>query len=267
MARIATAVPRSETAESAGVRAVERAMGLLFRLAEAPGGASLQELAREVGCSKSTVHRLLGTLERMAVVERNGVSRQYRLGRRLRELSRESWAQPDLRQVALPIMRELRDQTEETVTLHLADDDAHVVVEQVESPHEIRQIHPIGRRIPLLMGATAKAILAFLPNEQAERLLARTRTPGGQGPSEQELNDIRGLGYAFSVAERVAGASAISAPILDHTGQVCAALSVSGPSFRFTPARATRCAPLLVQAVRRISATLGHQPSSLNPER
>jgi IclR family KDG regulon transcriptional repressor len=253
-------VPRSETHPATSVRAVERALTLLFRLGAHPESASLQQLAQEVGCSKSTVHRLLATLEGVGAVERDRASRRYRLGPRVRELARESWAQVDLRQVALPYMQELRDRSEETVTLHLVDGTDHVVIEQCESPQEIRRTLPLGQRTPLLRGATAKAILAFMPPEQARQVLARTRTPDDEGPSAEELADIRSLGYAFSLAERVPGGSAISVPIRDRTGQVCAALSISGPSFRFTHARAMRCVPALLLAAQRIAAALGYSP-------
>src|SRR2546423_11362570 len=83
---------------STTIRSVERAVDLLFCLAGRDGTRSLEHLAREIGCSKSTVHRLLGTLEGLGVVavERDGHYRRYRLGPRVRELGREGWAQVDL---------------------------------------------------------------------------------------------------------------------------------------------------------------------------
>ncbi len=240
--------------EAPGVRAVERAVELLFRLAAYPEGAGLQQLAREVGCSKSTVHRLLATLQGLGVAEQDAVSKLYRPGSRLAELAPPR-AEPDLRRLALPIMRQLRDETEETVTLHLVEGNSHVVVEQVESEHEIRRINPIGQPVPLLTGATARAILAFLPAEQAAVILAPARTE--ERPSEDELADIRARGYSLSPGERLAGGTAMSAPIVDHDGHVCAALSVSGPRFRFTLARAARFGPALVAAAGRLSAALG----------
>jgi len=250
-------VPAVETQSPSSVRAVERALELLFHIADHRGSVSLQELAREVGCSKSTVHRLLATLERLGVVERDPELRHYRLGRRARELSREPWAQTDLRQVVLPYMRELCSESAETVTLHRLEDTEHVVIEQCESPQEIRRSLQLGQRAPLLRGATAKAILAGLSADEARAVLAQTRTDEDGGPSPQELEDIRTVGYAFSLAERVAGGASISVPLFDRTERVCGALSISGPSFRFTAARATCCAPALVEAARRISAELG----------
>ena len=254
---VETKVPRTTH-----VRAVERAIGLLLRLAEHRRGVSLQQLAQEVGCSKSTAHRLLATLERLEMVERHARPGHYRLGRRARELSLGGWGQTDLRQVALPYMLELRDESEETVTLHLVDDTNHVVIEQCESLQEIRRTLQLGQRTPLLRGATAKVILAALPPTDVARVLAEAGTADAAGPSERELQDIRSLGYAFSISERIPGGSSISVPIHDRTGRVCAALSISGPSFRFTPARAIRCAPALIGAADAVSTALGYMPDA-----
>ncbi|HLI27496.1 MAG TPA: IclR family transcriptional regulator [Chloroflexota bacterium] len=240
---------------SAGVRAVERAVALLFRVAERPEGASLRQLADEVGCSKSTVHRLLATLERLEVVERDPALRQYRLGRRLRALRQEAPA-VDLRALAEPHLVALRDAVGETASLHVLDGAAHVVVAQAECRHAMRLILPLGQRIPLQKGATAKAILAFLPAAQ-QAVLGIPPLPHAV-LSAEEREDIRGLGYAYSYAERVPGSSAIAVPLRDARGWVVGALALSGPSVRFTPARAVRSAPALLEAARQIETALRH---------
>ncbi len=243
--------------DAGGVRAVERAVDLLFRLAAHPDGIGLQQLARETGCSKSTVHRLLGTLQRLGVAEQEPGSRLYRPGSRLGELA-PAGSESDLRRLALPIMRQLREHTEETVTLHLVEGAAHLVVEQVESEHEIRRINPIGQPVPLAAGATARAILAFLPPADAERLLAAAAAAGAEPPSLADLEAVRQRGYSLSAGERLAGGTAMSAPVFDRSGRLAAALSVSGPRFRFTLGRAQRSGPALVLAARRLSQALGY---------
>lgn len=238
------------------VRAVERAVELMFLLAEQPRSVSLQQLADEIGCSKSTVYRLLATLERLEVVEHDPALRQYRVGRRLRALTRDEQASLDWRPLAAPHLPGLRDLSGETATLHVVDGTVHIIAAQCESNQEIRRVLPLGQRVPLLRGATAKAILAYLPPGEAARLLAALAKPDDTVPSADELEDIRSVGYAFSLSERVAGGAAISAPILDGTGRVLGAFSLSGPSFRFTPARATRCAPALLAAAAQVHAHL-----------
>lgn len=243
-------------------------MEILLHLAQVSSGCTLQELSQSLGYSKSTVHRLVGTLERLEIIERAPRDRRYRVGPRMRPI----WTggpsdRADPRRVAIPQMLALRETCGETVTLHALVGTTHVVVEQCESLEEIRRILPVGQPVPLLAGATAKVLLAFLPPEQAVSLAAQVRTPDQAGPSRQELRDIQTLGYAYSLSERIDGASAISAPILDGTGRVWGALSISGPSFRFTAARAARTAPALMEAASRISTALGYVAPSRITER
>lgn len=253
--------PEAVKSANESVRSVERALALMFRLAAYPRGVGLQQLAQDIGCSKSTVHRLLATLQALGVARQDVPSRLYQPGPRLAELALGP-GEPDPRRLALPIMRRLRDETEETVTLHLIQGDSHVVVEQVESEHEIRRILPIGQPVPLLTGATARAILAFMPPEDAGHVLGRTIGPGERGPSGQELRQVRERGFSLSPGERIAGGTAMSAPVFDASG-LCAALSVSGPRFRFTTARAARRGPSLVAAAQRLSQALGWRAQAL----
>jgi IclR family transcriptional regulator, acetate operon repressor len=161
--------------------------------------------------------------------------------------------------------------------------DSHVVVEQVESRHEIRRILPLGQPVPLLTGATARAMLASLPEDQVADVLARTRAaaisarlseardPGDGaastaardlGPTAADLAAIQRRGYSLSAGERLQGGTAISAPVFDREGQLVAALSVSGPRFRFTLARANRCGLPLKAAAADLSHALGHRMAS-----
>ena len=133
---------------------------------------------------------------------------------------------------------------------------SHVVVEQLESRHEIRRVHVVGQPIPLLAGATAKSLLAALPADEARATLAANRTAEVAGPGEDELEDIRRVGYALSAGERVTGSCAISAPIRNGNGRVWGAISIAGPAFRFTPARAILHSAALVRAAMRISESL-----------
>src|SRR5207247_365727 len=98
-------------------------------------------------------------------------------------------------------------------------------------------------------------ILAFLPPNDRPRLRS--------GPSDEDLRRIRSQGYSLSAGERLAGGTAMSAPILDGHGLLRAALSVSGPRFRFGLARARSCAPVLMGAARRISGALGYRGDTI----
>jgi DNA-binding IclR family transcriptional regulator len=239
---------------------VERAIELLLRVAATPESASLQELTEQVGYSKSTVHRLLGRLERLEVIERDPLTRRYRVGRRLREIRRSQWTELDPRAIALPYMEELRDARGETVSFHLFDGTEHVVIEKCEAPQDVRRVLAIGRRTNLSIGATAKAILAFLPANQAAAILAQTYTPEQPGASAADLQQVRAAGYALSVSERTPGIVSVSAPVFGRNGRVWGALSLSGPAFRFTAELARQSAPTLLTAAHAISRKLG-QPT------
>ena len=239
------------------VRSVQRAFELLFRLAEHPRGASLQRLADEAGCSKSTAHRLLATLERLGAAEQDSASRAYRLGPRVRRLAVPGDLLADLRRIALPAMAALRDLCGESIALQVLDDCWHVVLEQCESPHEVRRVLSIGQRLPILTGAVSTAILSRLPPEEVGRILGRTARPDQPGPSPTRLEAVRRAGFAFAFSERVPGGSAIAAPLIGPNGRILGALSAQGPSFRFTQEVATAYGPRLAETTARISGLLG----------
>lgn len=255
--------PRAPS-NASDVRALERAIELLFLLADHHGTLSLQRMAEAIGSSKSTVYRLLTTLEHMGIVHQDAQTSQYRFGDRMEELARKFFGQVDICRVALPFMAELRDRSGETVVICLVDGVEHVVAEQCESREEVRRVFPIGQRTPLYIGATAKAILAALPAEEVQTVLRRTRPTTGSAqkpPTMQELTEISSLGYAYSAGDRVPGGSVLSAPIVGTDGRARAALSIAGPDFRFTEQEALACAPALVWAARRLSFALGGPPA------
>jgi IclR family transcriptional regulator, KDG regulon repressor len=242
-----------------GLQVVERAFKLIFVLKEYDRKVSLQELAAELQCSKSAVHRLLSTLEGLDLVVRDRLSGQYQFGRKLQELSADAWTRADARTVALPHMERLRDQTGETVSLHARDGVMHVVVEECESRHDVQWVMRVGRRYPLLRGAAARAILAFLAPDEARTILDQIRTEENPGPPDALLRRARKAGFAMSVKGLAADGMAIAAPIFNRQGRVYGALCVSGPLTRFTAAKANDLAGSLLRAAAAISDELGYR--------
>lgn len=241
-------------------RVVERAIELLLQVAEHPGHLSLQNLVERAGYSKSTVHRLLARLERLKVVERHPQSRRYHVGARLRGIIRASWSEPDVRVVARPILEALRDQSTETVSLHLRDGADQVVIDMCEGIQEVRWVAMVGRRSSLLTGPTARVILAFLPPEQSEALLEQIRKPQEPGPSAKSLAETREAGFAVGTTALSGDTTAITAPVFQRGGRVWGGISIAGPAFRFGPDEARRHALELMRAATEISAALGHAP-------
>jgi DNA-binding IclR family transcriptional regulator len=250
---------RSEHEGGAGgqsLQLLDRALKLVFILREYDRRVTLHELAVALGISKSSVHRLLGTLSRLELVTRDAAGR-YHVGPKMKELSADVWTEADIRAVALPHMEQLREFSGETVSLHVLDGDTHVVVEQCESHHEVQWTRRVGRAYALRRGANASALLAFVRQSEAQAILARTALPDSAPLlSAEELQRVRRAGYALHVRGGPDGI-AIAAPIFARGGQPIGSLCVSGPLPRFDAGAAERAARLLLQKTQAISKAMG----------
>jgi DNA-binding IclR family transcriptional regulator len=239
------------------VRAVERALDILLCFTESTDWA-MTEIADKVGLHKSTVHRMLATLENKGFVVRDKASDRYRLGMRLWELSAHLSGDNDPAVVWLPEMERLRDAVGETVSLYVRDGKERIRIQAVQSNQSVRRVAPVGVRLPLFIGAASKVLIAYADPAAREEIMNESEWPL---PVEREryseqLGDVRRLGYATSVEERESGAAAVSAPILDRTGKLAAALSVSGPVSRFSPEQLHEHAAAVMEAARRMGMML-----------
>lgn len=239
------------------VRAVERALDILLCFTNAKE-LSLTEIAVQVNLHKSTVHRLLASLEGKGFLMRDPETEKYRLGFRLWELSVHLSSGDDLGVLLLPEMERLRDIIGETVSLYVRDGLERVRIEAVQSNHAIRRVAPVGARMPLFVGASSKVLTAYADEAvQAQVLQEAERSMGFDRQSYlQQLRDTRTQGFATSVEEREPGAAAIAAPVLSRGGKLVAAIAVSGPSNRLTPTVMMEHAPILVESARRMSMML-----------
>ena len=245
-----------------GVRSVDRAIGILDLLAQG-GWRTGAEVARELKVHRSTALRLLGTLERHALVERDRRTARYRLGRRLAQLASVVTGEFDLRDVARPVCERLAAAAGETATLDVLVGDVIVPIEQATASTSVVSVSWLGRRTPAHSTASGKAILAFGPVAVRERLLAEPMerlTPHtiiDRGELEAQLDEARRVGIARTHEELEVGLDAIAAPVFGADGEVVAALDVSGPSHRLRAAveldRLTR------DGAAELSRRLGHR--------
>ncbi len=245
---------------------IERVAQLLDYLAthESTG---VSEISRALGYSKSVVHRLLTTLEAHGYVAATE-TRRYRLGFKVIELGLVALQQLDVRRRALPHMERLRALTQETVNLSMRVGDHRVYIESLESPQEIRQRVELGREMSLLLGSSSKAILAFLPEEERERIIAGAigkTTALGEPLSpdrlRRDLDEIRRRGYAVSLSERLVGAFSVAVPVFDHRAMVVGSISISGPVMRWRPELAEQYGRLLLEEVGMLWRELGYRPA------
>lgn len=233
------------------VRAAERALDILLCFAE-KGEWSLTEIAQHTGLNKSTVYRLLATLEGKGFLRRNPDTDKYRLGFRIWELSAN--LTDDLAVLFLSEMERLRDELDETVSLYVRDGLERVRIQAVESRQIIRRVAPIGDRMPLTAGASSKVLAAYAPPEIQEAILNDPSWPESVDRERYrvQLEEVRRRGYATSMEEREAGASAVAAPVFNRSGEIIAALAVSGPVGRLTEEKMEAFAPRIIEAARRM---------------
>lgn len=228
-------------AVGAGVPAVHRAarvlraLGAWERYASDHRGASVSELSRQLDVSKSTMSALLATLEQHNLVERDPVTRRFRLGHAVLELAAAVSADSDVREAAQPHLARLRRRSGETAILHLVTGDGRIVIAERDEPAEqLKVVAPIGTGLPDFAGSVAKVLLAALEPGEAEAMLGRHELPAFTPRSVvdraaylKELARTRRRGYARENEEYLVGVSAVSAPVINHEGRTIGTISVA----------------------------------------
>lgn len=253
------------------VEAVAKAVRVLQGIAGAGGSLGARELAGRMGVPKSTIQRLLQTLEATGMVVQDPCTLGYALGPLTLQLGMVCLQRIDLRREAVPVMRGLRDATGETVGLNVRVGDARMYIEQIESRLQLRAKAELGAPYGLHVGSPGRVLLAFLPQAEIDRLLATAPPPPeGRAPKRRAdllaiLAEIRASGHATAFEETIAGLNTVAAPVRDHSGDVAAALSVSGPAGRFGAERMEEVRPLLLDAAEEIGFRLGHGQPAVAP--
>ena len=231
-----TALQREDTngdsAETQGVRSVQRAFEILGLLTESQPVISIAEIVRATGLAKTTVIRLVQTLEQNGLLW--ATAKGYMAGPSLwrwAHLAKATWELPP---ETKELMRGLAKAQLETVNLYVLRDIWRVCVAQQESPQPLRHVVQVGDELPLWAGASSKVLL-----RDADRaLLARIARGSPFGPEhaatlKAEIDEAAVRGFAVSHGEREKGLSAVAVPLVGRTGAVVAALSLSGPTVRF----------------------------------
>lgn len=254
--------------------AVQKAFQVLEALANRDNGigAGTRELARELDMPKSTVQRILQTLEMSGVVVQDPESRLYSPGPTILEIGFSFVRKLDVRTIALPFMRQLRAESGETVGLTVRMGDGRLYVELLESAHELRAKPALGHNYPLYSGAPGRAILSFLNNEEIRRILREVEvvqlTPNTPVTTEaiwELVENTRSNGFAVAFEETMLGLNTIAAPIFDHRDEPMAALSISGPVSRFSETDMERLREPLLSSALAISRKIGSREVDRKP--
>ena len=243
---------------------LERGLRLLavFATVDEPE-LTVADLAQQAGLPPSTAYRYIQGLREAGYLESSGGS-AIRLGERVEALARRLQLRDPLPDLARPVMRELSRLTSETVLLVEAAGIFGVCVERVESQEAVRLSFAKGRMEPLYAGATVRALLAFLPEDVLTAVIKGGLSPYTEATItdaddlRENLEQVRRLGYAHSVGEMDDEVRALAVPLRPSgRGYARAALSVTGPAFRFTAEKVPRVLPLLQASAVRIESILG----------
>lgn len=225
----------------------------------------VREAAHQANLSPSTTGRLMAEMKELGVLQQNPLTQTYTLGSRVLVWAGVYVSCLSPLTTALPFMEELRKMTGETITLYLLEGTERLCVERIESHQSVRMVSRVGQRLPLYAGSAGKVMLAYLPPEKAAEILEGTEivpfteyTPVNREDLKTELKQVRQQGYAVSHGEWTSDASGVSAPLLGHGGVVIGAITISGPSARFTPKKIAAYAVEVVYTAGQVSRLLGY---------
>ncbi len=255
------------------IQSVQRAAAILRSFTEQTPELGVMELSRRLNLHKSTISRLLTTLQGEGLVDQNPKTGRYRLGLGLVSLAGVALGRIDIRGVAQPLLTPLLAEVQETITIGVLEGREAVIVERLASPRVLRYVGWIGRRIPLYCTAAGRILLAWLPPGGCRELLPEALyrytkyTCTDLDVLEQQFAQIRAAGYAVVQEEFEAEITAIASPVRDHAGCVVAAIEISGPTNRLDSETIGNFAAHLIATTGEISAALGYagQPTPVSP--
>lgn len=247
-----------------GVKSVNRALELVEILCKADGGISLNELSEKAGLHKTTVHRLLQSLLEYGYANQDSGTRKYKAGLKIFELSHQLIDKMELRDQARPELKELNRETNETVHLAVLDKGEVVYIDKIEPQRTIRMYSSIGKRAPAHCTGVGKALLAYLPEDELERVTKEKglkkhtkNTITSISALKEELRKVRERGYAVDNAEHEKEVRCVACPIFSHRDKVVAAVSLSVPSFRVGKEKVKKLAPVVKKYAENISRQMG----------
>ena len=247
-----------------GVKSAERVLDVLELLADRPQGLTFNEIREALGLPKSSAYALLQTMTARRFLWFDPSTRCYAVGLRTWQTGQSYSALSDLQQAALPHLRAAREALDETVQLAVLDGTDNVYVGTVDSEQKLALASRVGARLPAYATGLGKALLSGLDDDEVRRRFTGVAfhrfTPATIGDVDRlvaELAGVRRRGYASDRGEYTAGVSCVAVPVHDAAGGVCAAMSVSVPQVRMTPALRRTALSVLTDQTARLSETLG----------
>ncbi len=252
----------SRELEAPGTRSVDRAFAILSVFREVDTDLGVNDIARRLSLTSSTVHRIMRVLTRHGYLTQDHDTEDYCLGRGAYLLGQAASRRLGLHR-ALPILQRTVALSGESVNLGMRDADEMVVIAQAESEHPLRISQRPGSRLPVHASGMGKATMACGASieDEVSALVKplRTVTPNTIVSVEKfsaELQAIRDRGYSFDDEEAILGVRCVGAPIVSANGHVIAALAIQGPVVRMSPSRMEELAALAIAAAKEVAEVL-----------
>ncbi len=264
---------RDEGEQRYRVEAVTRAVRLLKTLQQSMP-LDTATLAAAADAPPAFTQMAMETLAKQGLARKTGAEGRQRwdIGLAWLRLAEARSRQIDLRELALPIMRRMRDGVDETIILGLRRGGRRVNIDYVESTQAIRRVTQHGHESPLHVGAAGRVLLSGLPHDEVGDYFASVASGAGRNAKLYdiekyiaEIAEVRRKGYADVQGELSLDSWAVSAPVHDHTGAVIASLTISCPSDRFTPGLEAACIANVLEGASELSLLLGFTPTTRAP--
>ena len=200
---------------------VKKAFRILYAISDSSNGLGISDLSKKLKIGKSTVHGITTALEELGVLVRDPLYKRYTVGYSLLEVCRTAFAKIDLKDLARKPMEKLMGKVGETVFLGVLNGDHVTIVDMVESRNEMKITSPPGTRLPLLAGATGRALLSQIEKEKSKEILQKkglvrytSKTVIDQRQFLREIEKVKGQGYAVDDEEYIPGVRAVAASLV-----------------------------------------------------
>ncbi|UXM91391.1 IclR family transcriptional regulator [Paenarthrobacter sp. JL.01a] len=221
------------------------------------------EIASRIGLHKSTISRILATLEQEGLVERDVDSRRFRLGLGMIAMAGPLLAELEERRVAYPVLRELTERTGETSALMVWNGVESMCVEQIPSRHQVKHLAPLGARYNEALSSSVQVFLAAEDHERVRNLLrgGSITLPGLDDASVEtyldRLKESAARGWAVNFGETSIEEVGVASPVHDHRGNIVAAVLIPAPKFRVSQDVLTSLGEACAEAAAKVTTRLG----------
>ncbi|MFS0553928.1 IclR family transcriptional regulator [Brevibacillus sp. 179-C9.3 HS] len=245
------------------MQTISRTIQILRSFSKDEKELSLAEFHHKLGLSKSSLQRILNTLVNYGFLEKDEKKKTYKLGNELYYLGKLVEEHSHLLATTKPYLAKIRDRFGESVYLNVMENNERKCIAFEEGKHGLVTISHIGQTSPLYAGASAKLLLAYLPQDKIAQYFQDTdlipvteKTVTNKVELLEEIASIRTRGYAHSYSERVIGVCSVSAPIVNRWGETIAGVSISAPMIRVTDDLFQQFIEVITETAKQISSDL-----------